>query len=89
MGASYLPLAGIMPSMPQSSTSQVMIAPTRDINLRTRSSSPSVATSIIADGEEIHPHPRFTKSIGYEGKIGVIIGQPGFKVSQEDTMDYV
>lgn len=34
-------------------------------------------TSIIADGEDIFPHPEFTKTIDYEGEIGVVIGKPG------------
>lgn len=47
------------------------------------------ATSIIADGQDIYPHPGFTESLDYEGEIGVIIGQPGFRVSEQDAWDYV
>lgn len=46
-------------------------------------------TSIIADGEDIFPHPGFTSTVDYEGEIGVIIGKPAFRVSEEDAMDYV
>jgi 2-keto-4-pentenoate hydratase/2-oxohepta-3-ene-1,7-dioic acid hydratase in catechol pathway len=47
------------------------------------------ATSIIAHGEEIYPHPKFTSTVDYEGEIGVIIGKPGFRISEADAMDYV
>jgi 2-keto-4-pentenoate hydratase/2-oxohepta-3-ene-1,7-dioic acid hydratase in catechol pathway len=47
------------------------------------------ATSIIADGEDIYPHPGFTETVDYEGEIGVIVGKAGFKVKEEDAMDYV
>jgi 2-keto-4-pentenoate hydratase/2-oxohepta-3-ene-1,7-dioic acid hydratase in catechol pathway/pimeloyl-ACP methyl ester carboxylesterase len=47
------------------------------------------ATSIIADGDEIFPHPGFTESPDYEGEIGVIIGKPGFQITQEKAMDHV
>jgi 2-keto-4-pentenoate hydratase/2-oxohepta-3-ene-1,7-dioic acid hydratase in catechol pathway len=46
-------------------------------------------TSIIADGEEIYPHPEFTETIDYEGEIGVIIGKPGFRIAEADAMDHV
>ncbi|KAF2174187.1 hypothetical protein M409DRAFT_62304 [Zasmidium cellare ATCC 36951] len=46
-------------------------------------------TSIIADGEEIYPHPKFTKTVDYEGELGVIVGRPGFRISEENAMDYV
>ena len=46
-------------------------------------------TSIIADGEEIFPHPEFTQTADYEGEIGVIIGKPGFHISEEDAMSHV
>jgi 2-keto-4-pentenoate hydratase/2-oxohepta-3-ene-1,7-dioic acid hydratase in catechol pathway len=46
-------------------------------------------TSIIAQGEEIYPHPGFTETVDYEGEIGVIIGKPAFRVSEEDAMSYV
>ncbi|KAJ3545456.1 hypothetical protein NM208_g2493 [Fusarium decemcellulare] len=47
------------------------------------------ATSIIADGEEILPHPKFSNTVDYEGEIGVIIGKAGFQVSESDALDYV
>jgi 2-keto-4-pentenoate hydratase/2-oxohepta-3-ene-1,7-dioic acid hydratase in catechol pathway len=47
------------------------------------------ATSIIADGEDIYPHPNFTESLDYEGEIGVIVGKAGFRVKEENAMDYV
>ncbi|OCL08899.1 fumarylacetoacetate hydrolase-like protein [Glonium stellatum] len=47
------------------------------------------ATSIIASGEEILPHPKFTKTLDYEGEIGVIIGKAGFQISEGDAMDHV
>jgi 2-keto-4-pentenoate hydratase/2-oxohepta-3-ene-1,7-dioic acid hydratase in catechol pathway len=47
------------------------------------------ATSIIASGEDIFPHPGFTESVDYEGEIGVIIGKAGFKIEEKDAMEYV
>jgi 2-keto-4-pentenoate hydratase/2-oxohepta-3-ene-1,7-dioic acid hydratase in catechol pathway/pimeloyl-ACP methyl ester carboxylesterase len=47
------------------------------------------ATSIVAHGAEIYPHPDFTQSLDYEGEIGVILGKVGFQVSESDAMDYV
>jgi 2-keto-4-pentenoate hydratase/2-oxohepta-3-ene-1,7-dioic acid hydratase in catechol pathway len=47
------------------------------------------ATSIIAHGEQIYPHPGFTDTIDYEGEIGVIIGKSGFKIEEADAMEYV
>jgi 2-keto-4-pentenoate hydratase/2-oxohepta-3-ene-1,7-dioic acid hydratase in catechol pathway len=46
-------------------------------------------TSIIADGEEIYPHPEFTQTLDYEGEIGVIIGKPGFRILEEEAMNHV
>jgi 2-keto-4-pentenoate hydratase/2-oxohepta-3-ene-1,7-dioic acid hydratase in catechol pathway len=46
-------------------------------------------TSIIADGEEIYPHPDFTQTLDYEGEIGVIIGKPGYRISEADAMSHV
>lgn len=46
-------------------------------------------TSIIAHGEEIHPHPDFTSTADYEGEIGVIIGKAGFRIKEEDAMNHV
>ncbi|KAF2806427.1 uncharacterized protein BDZ99DRAFT_449168 [Mytilinidion resinicola] len=47
------------------------------------------ATSIIAHGEDIYPHPKFTTTLDYEGEIGVIIGKTGFRVSEADAMKHV
>jgi 2-keto-4-pentenoate hydratase/2-oxohepta-3-ene-1,7-dioic acid hydratase in catechol pathway len=47
------------------------------------------ATSIIAHGEPIFPHPGFTNTADYEGEIGVIIGKSGFRIPEEKAMDYV
>lgn len=46
-------------------------------------------TSIIADGEDIFPHPGFTDTVDYEGEIGVVIGKPGFRISEADAMSHV
>lgn len=46
-------------------------------------------TSIIADGEDIYPHPEFTATADYEGEIGVIIGKSGFRVAEQDAMSHV
>lgn len=35
------------------------------------------------------PHAGFTESPDYEGEIGVIIGKPGFRISEADAMSYV
>ena len=46
-------------------------------------------TSIIADGEDIHPHSDFTSTADYEGEIGVVIGKAGFKIKEEDAISHV
>ena len=46
-------------------------------------------TSIIADGEDIYPHPKFTETADYEGELGVIVGKKGFRIGQDEAMDYV
>ncbi|KAH8695457.1 5-carboxymethyl-2-hydroxymuconate isomerase [Talaromyces proteolyticus] len=46
-------------------------------------------TSIIAANEDIFPHPKFTKTIDYEGEVAVIIGKAGFNIPAERAMDYV
>jgi 2-keto-4-pentenoate hydratase/2-oxohepta-3-ene-1,7-dioic acid hydratase in catechol pathway len=46
-------------------------------------------TSIIADGEDIFPHPGFTETIDYEGEIGVVVGKAGFRISEADAMSHV
>ena len=47
------------------------------------------ATSIVADGAEIYPHPNFTQTLDYEGEIGVILGKAGSQISESNAMDYV
>lgn len=47
------------------------------------------ATSIIADGDDIFLHPEFSKSVDYEGEIGVIVGKAGFRIPKERAMEYV
>lgn len=47
------------------------------------------ATSIIAHGEPIFPHPGFTETADYEGEIGVIIGKAGFRIDERDAMQHV
>lgn len=46
-------------------------------------------SSIIGDGDEIHPHQDFTKTADYEGEIGVIIGKSGFRITESNAMDHV
>jgi 2-keto-4-pentenoate hydratase/2-oxohepta-3-ene-1,7-dioic acid hydratase in catechol pathway len=46
-------------------------------------------SSIIGDGDEIYPHPKFTDTIDYEGELGVIIGKQGFRIPENEVMDYV
>ncbi|KAF2846173.1 fumarylacetoacetate hydrolase-like protein [Plenodomus tracheiphilus IPT5] len=46
-------------------------------------------TSIIADGEDIFPHPEFTQTLDYEGEVGVIVGKPAFRVAEDHAMEYV
>jgi 2-keto-4-pentenoate hydratase/2-oxohepta-3-ene-1,7-dioic acid hydratase in catechol pathway/pimeloyl-ACP methyl ester carboxylesterase len=47
------------------------------------------STSIIADGDEIFPHPGFTETLDYEGEIGVIIKKPGFQVPEDNAWEYI
>lgn len=47
------------------------------------------STSIVASGHDIYPHPNFTKTLDYEGEIGVIIGKPGFAIDEKNAMDHV
>jgi 2-keto-4-pentenoate hydratase/2-oxohepta-3-ene-1,7-dioic acid hydratase in catechol pathway len=42
-----------------------------------------------SDKEDIFPHPGFTQTLDYEGEIGVIIGKPGFRISEANAMDHV
>ena len=46
-------------------------------------------TSIIAHGEEILPHGKFTQTLDYEGEIGVIVGKAGYRISEKDAMNHV
>lgn len=46
-------------------------------------------TSVIAHGEEIYPHPEFTRTADYEGEIGVIIGKAGYRITEENAMSHV
>lgn len=47
------------------------------------------ATSIIAHGDPILPHPDFTKTLDYEGEIGVIIGKAGYQISEASAPEHV
>ncbi|EFQ32770.1 fumarylacetoacetate hydrolase [Colletotrichum graminicola] len=47
------------------------------------------ATSIIAHGDDIYLHRGFTESADYEGEIGVIIGQAGYQIHENDAWNYV
>ena len=47
------------------------------------------STSIIATEEEILPLENFTQSCDYEGEIGVIIGKPGYQISEAEANEYV
>lgn len=46
-------------------------------------------TSIVADRDEIYPHPEFTQTADYEGELGVIVGKQGFRIGQDEAMDHV
>jgi 2-keto-4-pentenoate hydratase/2-oxohepta-3-ene-1,7-dioic acid hydratase in catechol pathway len=46
-------------------------------------------SSIVGDGDEIYPHPKFTDTIDYEGELGVIVGKQGFRIPENEVMDYV
>ncbi len=47
------------------------------------------ATSIIASGDEIYPHPTYADTLDYEGEIGVILGKPGYRISRKEAWGYV
>lgn len=47
------------------------------------------ATSIIGTNETILLHPKFTSTVDYEGEIGVIVGKPGYQISEQTAMDHV
>ncbi|KAJ5610235.1 5-carboxymethyl-2-hydroxymuconate isomerase [Penicillium lagena] len=46
-------------------------------------------TSVIASNQDIYAHAGFTETLDYEGEVGVIIGKPGFQISESNAMDYV
>lgn len=47
------------------------------------------ATSIVANEEDILLHEGFTETLDYEGEIGVIIGQGGFQISEQEAEQHV
>ncbi|KAK8157514.1 hypothetical protein BKA80DRAFT_256340 [Phyllosticta citrichinensis] len=47
------------------------------------------ATAIVAHGDAIYAHPDFTQSLDYEGEIGVIVGKPGLRISEEEAWNHV
>ena len=47
------------------------------------------ATSIIASGEEIYPHPTYADTLDYEGEIGVILSKPGYRIAKKQAWEYV
>ncbi|GAK64597.1 fumarylacetoacetate hydrolase [Moesziomyces antarcticus] len=47
------------------------------------------ASSIVAHETEVYPHPAFTKTLDYEGELGVIIGKGGARITKENAMDHV
>ena len=47
------------------------------------------ATSIVASGDPISPHPQYTQTLDYEGEIGVIIGKGGHGIDEDRAMDHV
>lgn len=47
------------------------------------------ATSIIGPNDSILLHQNFTSTVDYEGEIGIIIGKPGFQISEQNALDHV
>lgn len=47
------------------------------------------ATSIVATGTEIYPHPEVTDTLDYEGELGIIIGKGGIGIKKEDAWKHV
>ena len=47
------------------------------------------ATSIIASGDPICPHPQYTETLDYEGEIGVIVGKSGLAIDESQAMDHI
>lgn len=46
-------------------------------------------TSIIPHGGVIYPHADLTKTLDYEGELGIILGRPGANISKQDAMTHV
>lgn len=47
------------------------------------------ATNIIASGQSISPYPQYTKTLDYEGEIGVVVGKGGLRIDESKAMDRV
>ena len=47
------------------------------------------ASSIVAAGTPIHPHPSFADTLDYEGEIGVIFSKSGYQISEKDAWNHV
>lgn len=47
------------------------------------------ASSIVADGTPIYPHPGVTSSLDYEGELAIIIGTGGLGIKREDAWQHV
>ena len=47
------------------------------------------ASSIVAAGTPIHPHPSFADTLDYEGEIGVIFSKAGYQISEKDAWSHV
>lgn len=46
-------------------------------------------TSIVSSGTDVYLNPEYTKTVDYEGEIGLIISKPAYKVKKADAWDYV
>ena len=46
------------------------------------------ADSLVADGQPM-VKPAVTERFDYEGELGVIVGKKGFRIGQDEAMDYV
>lgn len=47
------------------------------------------ASSIVANGTPIYPHPDVTSSLDYEGELAIIIGKGGLAIKKEDAWKHV
>lgn len=47
------------------------------------------ATSIVATGTEIYPHPTVTDTLDYEGELGIIVGKEGINIKMADAWKHV